>query len=75
LTTADASPAEVAAGYPVLVWYDATYVVPEVTATGDEKSSSCHPDAVSPANVPLASNVPEELHRLPVWLPVLWGSL
>ena len=33
----------VAAGCPVLVKYDATYVVPAVTATGEEKSSSCHP--------------------------------
>ena len=45
--TADASPAGVDVGNPVLVKYDATYVVPAVTATGEEKSSSCHPDAVS----------------------------
>ena len=50
--TADASPALVYAGCPVLEKYDATYVVPAVTATGEEKSSSCHPDAVSSLNVP-----------------------
>jgi hypothetical protein len=65
----------VAAGYPVLVKYDATYVVPAVTATGEEKSSSCQPDAVSPVNVPDASSVPVEDHRLPVWAPVSWASL
>ena len=46
-----------------------------VTATGLEKSSSCQPDADSPLNVPLASNVPVELHRLPIWVPVLSDSL
>ena len=48
---------------PVLEKYDATYVVPAVTATGEEKSSSCHPNAVSPLNVPDASSVPVELHN------------
>ena len=55
--------------------YDATYVVPAVTATGEEKSSSCHPDAVSLLNVPDASSVPEELHKLPICAPVLSASL
>ena len=73
--TADASPAGVDVGNPVLVKYDATYVVPAVTATGEEKSSSCHPDAVSSLNVPDASSVPEELHKLPICAPVLSGSL
>ena len=50
-------------------------MVPAVTATGVEKSSSCHPDAVSLLNVPVASNAPAELHRLPVWVPVLSTSL
>ena len=65
----------VAAGYPVLVKYDATYVVPAVIATGEEKSSSCHPLAVSPVNVPDASSVPDEVHRLPVCAPVSSVSL
>ena len=73
--TADASPWGVDAGYPVLVKNDATYVVPAVTATGEEKSSSCHPDAVSPLNVPVASSVPVELHKLPICAPVSSGSL
>ena len=42
-----------------------------VIATGLEKSSSCQPDADSPLNVPLASSVPVELHRLPICEPVL----
>jgi hypothetical protein len=70
LVTAEASPADVEAGYPVLEKYDATYVVPAVTATGEEKSSSCHPVAVSFANVPDASNVPVEDHKLPICAPV-----
>ena len=65
----------VSAECPVLVKYDATYVVPAVTATGAEKSSSCHPDAVSLLNVPDASNVPEAVHKLPVCAPVLSDSL
>jgi hypothetical protein len=75
LVTADASPAGVYAGYPVLEKNDATYVVPAVTATGAEKSSSCHPDAVSPLNVPDASSVPVEVQRLPTCAPVLSDSL
>ena len=63
------------AGYPVLEKYDATYVVPAVIATGEEKSSSCHPDAVSLLNVPDASSVPVELHKLPICAPVSSGSL
>ena len=58
-----------------MVKYDATYVVPAVIATGGEKSSSCHPLAVSLLNVPLASSVPVEDHKLPVCAPVLSGSL
>jgi hypothetical protein len=73
--TADASPWGVDTGYPVGVKYDATYVVPAVTATGEEKSSSCQPLAVSPLNVPLASNVPVELHKLPICAPVSSGPL
>jgi hypothetical protein len=69
--TADASPAGVAAGCPVPEKYDATYVVPAVIATGAEKSSSCHPLADSPVNVPLASNWPVDDHRLPICAPVL----
>ena len=75
LVTADASPAGVDAGYPILVKNDATYVVPAVIATGLEKSSSCHPDAVSLVNVPDASSVPEAVHRPPIWVPVLSDAL
>ena len=59
----------------MLVKYDATYVVPAVTATGVEKSSSCHPCADSSLNVPDASRGPLEVHRLPVCVPVLSASL
>ena len=55
--------------------YDATYVVPAVTATGAEKSSSCHPLAVSLLNVPDASSVPVEDHKLPICAPVSLASL
>jgi len=75
LVTAEASPWEVDAGCPVPEKYDATYVVPAVTATGEEKSSSCHPDAVSLLNVPDASSVPDELHKLPTCAPVSSASL
>jgi hypothetical protein len=75
LVTADASPAEVEAGCPVLEKYDATYVVPAVTGTGAEKSSSCQPLAVSLLNVPDASRVPVEDHKLPMCAPVSSGSL
>ena len=50
-------------------------MVPAVIATGVVKSSSCHPEADSPLNVPLASSVPPELHRLPMCVPVLSTSL
>ena len=50
-------------------------MVPAVTATGEEKSSSCHPDAVSLLNVPDASSAPAEVHRLPICEPVLSASL
>jgi hypothetical protein len=46
-----------------------------VMATGVEKSSSCQPEADSALNVPLASKVPLELHRLPMCEPVLSASL
>ena len=46
-----------------------------VTGTGLEKSSSCQPLAVSPLNVPDASSVPVDLHRLPICEPVLSDSL
>ena len=58
----------------MLVKYDATYVVPAVIATGLEKSSSCHPDAVSLLNVPLASNGPEE-PQAPGMRPRIGGLL
>ena len=50
-------------------------MVPAVTGTGLEKASSCQPLAVSLLNVPDASSVPVELHRLPVCEPVLSVSL
>ena len=49
--------------------YDATYVVPAVTATGDANVTVCHPDDVSPLNVAVASNEPADDHKLPVCVP------
>ncbi len=43
--------------------------------TGLEKSSSSQPSTDSLLNVPVASSVPAELHRLPVCVPVLSGTL
>ena len=40
-------------------------------ATGVEKFTCCHPEAVSLANVAVARRVPVLVHRLPTWVPVL----
>jgi hypothetical protein len=50
-------------------------VVLALTVTGVEKFSCCQPEAVSLVKVPVARRVPEALHRLPVWVPVLAGDL
>ena len=50
-------------------------VTAQVSATGLENVSVCQPEAVSPVNVPVASRVPVELHRVPVWAPVLAALL
>ena len=52
------------------MWYDTTYVVPAVTATGDEKLTACQPDTVSFVNVAEASCVPVDDHNVPVCGPV-----
>jgi len=41
-----------------------------VTATGVEKFTCCHPEAVSAAKVAVAIKAPELLHRLPTCVPV-----
>ncbi len=46
-----------------------------MTVTGVEKSSSSQPWVDSLLNVPVASRVPLDVHRVPVWVPVLSGSL
>jgi len=46
-------------------------VVPAVTGTGVAKVRVCQPDAVSLANVPVASTVPVGDHKVAVWVPVL----
>jgi hypothetical protein len=43
--------------------------------TGAAKLTCCQPEAVSPANIALASSVPSRLHRLPTWVPVFSGPL
>ena len=50
-------------------------MVPAVTATGVVKVSVCQPEAVSLENVPEASSVPLEDHRLPTWVPVFAAAL
>jgi hypothetical protein len=51
------------------------YVVFAAIETGDEKDACCHPEAVSPVNVSVASFVPVLDHRLPVCVPVLPAAL
>ncbi len=57
------------------MWYDATYVVPAVTATGDEKVTCCQPEADSPENDADANNAPVEDHSDPMWTPVFAADL
>ena len=51
--------------------YDTIYVVPAVRAYGVERVAVCHPLAVSPLKVTLASRAPEVDQSDPVWVPVL----
>ena len=44
-------------------------------STGVENVICCHPEAVSPLNVPRASSVPLVDHRLPMWVPVFAVAL
>jgi hypothetical protein len=47
-----------------------------VIATGLERLACCHPLAVSLEKVALASKLFEAaFHRLPTWVPVLFGPL
>ena len=39
-------------------------------ATGFEKLTCCHPEALSPVKLADASSVPPVLHRLPMCVPV-----
>jgi hypothetical protein len=57
------------------LWYEITYGVLEVMATGDAKFTCCHPEAVSFTKVACASNCPLSLHRLPTCVPVLAALL
>jgi hypothetical protein len=52
------------------VWYDATYVVFAVIATGLPKLTCCQPVAVSLVNVACPNTVPVLDHRLPTCVPV-----
>ena len=45
--------------------------MPAVIDTGVAKVTCCQPVAVSLVKVALASLVPEDVHRLPMWVPVL----
>ena len=44
-------------------------------STGLAKVTDCQPEAVSPVNVADASFVPDAVHRLPMWVPVLAALL
>ena len=44
-------------------------------ATGFEKFTCCHPDALSPVKVAVASSVPVLFHRCPRCVPVLFTLL
>jgi hypothetical protein len=57
------------------VWYEATYTVFAVMATGFEKFTCCQPEALSPIKVALARSVPKPFHRLPTCMPVLAALL
>ena len=57
---------------PNSLWYDATYVVFAVTATGVENDTRCQPVALSFVNVACASWMPLFDHKWPgVWADVL----
>jgi hypothetical protein len=51
------------------------YVVLAVIVTGVEKVSCCHPLAVPPVNVPVASNVPVADHNEPVCVELSFDRL
>jgi hypothetical protein len=55
---------------PFGMWYDATYSVFAVMASGLARFTCCQPDAVSLTNVTCASNVPLLFHTLATWMPV-----
>jgi hypothetical protein len=46
-------------------------VVFALIVTGLEKVACCQPEEDSPAKVTVASFVPDAVHRLPTWVPVL----
>ena len=46
-----------------------------VISTAGDSATSCQPEAVSPANVASASNVPAADHRWPTCAPVFWVPL
>jgi hypothetical protein len=45
--------------------------VPAVIDTGVGKLTCCQPEAVSLVNVAVASFVPDVVHKLAMWVPVL----
>jgi len=57
------------------VWYEATYTVFAVTATGVLKITCCHPVDDSLVNVAVARRTPPDVHRLPTWTPLFAALL
>lgn len=43
--------------------------------TAGEKLACCHPEAVSPVKVTVASSAPVADQRWPMWVPVFFGPL
>ena len=54
---------------------ETTYVVFAVSVRGVVNNATCHPEALSPVNVTVPSEVPDALQSLPVWVPVSRESL
>ena len=57
-----------------MAFAETTYVVPAWSCTGVDSVWVCQPEAVSPANVVVASFVPLAVQTVPVWTPVSFGS-
>ena len=62
---------QVSAVVAIVSMIRSTQTVLAVVGTGLENSTCCQPQAVSPVNVTVVSNVPLLVQRLATWVPVL----